>query len=148
MVWSIKTVPVLTADCFLEYERRTSFAKLVWEMDDLMADLQGTAEEGIMELTNVQFKDLDAIERELSNYMLEMHCRFTFEESKWLLHIRYASTNTLYECIRTAFSIDLDAGKISHHFAFAGHRQPLYHSAATLRGPLEMCGRHDSALVT
>jgi hypothetical protein len=52
-----------------------------------------------------------------------------------LLHIRYASTNTLYDCIRTAFSIDLDAGKTSHRFAFAGHRQPLYHSTATLRGP-------------
>jgi hypothetical protein len=54
-------------------------------MDDLVADLQGTAEEGrdiFMELTNVKFKDLDAIERELSNYMLEKHCRFTFEESK------------------------------------------------------------------
>ena len=43
-------------------------------MDDVVEDLEGTVEEGrdiFIQLSNVKFKDLDAIERELSNYGLE-----------------------------------------------------------------------------
>ena len=84
--------PTLSADCYLEYKPRKSFAKLVQEVDDLVEDLEGTAEEGrdiFIELTNVKLKDLDAIERELSRYSLEKQCRFMFEERESLLHIRY-----------------------------------------------------------
>jgi hypothetical protein len=48
-------------------------------MDDVVEDLEGTVEEGrdiFIQLSNVKFKDLDAIERELSNYGLENPFKF------------------------------------------------------------------------
>ena len=38
--------PTLSADFYLEYKPCKSFAKLVREVDDLVEDLEGTAEEG------------------------------------------------------------------------------------------------------
>ena len=77
----------------------------------------------------MKLKDLDAIERELSSYSIEKHCRFTFDESKSLLRIKY-TPSVIHASISRYFDIRL-AEKVGQSFGGkpSSERLHLYGSA-------------------